>query len=459
MNLALGGQGGLGGPGGSSGNGGDGQGGGVFIGPSVSFVNLFNSTIAENYAQAGGAGPGSPGTPPTTPGFPGSAAGGGVFNNHGDVNAVSSLIEANLAAIAPDYDGIFNSAGHNLVGVSNGSNLSGASPDVNGNLFGTAASPLAQPLRELGNYGGPTETFALLAPGPAVNAGINPFGLTTDQRGFGPRDAGGGVDIGAFQLGAQALTSPGAQTSNEGDTVSLKISDPDADPNSFTAMGLPPGLSISPAGVISGTVGAQAAGTYTVTVSDAESLVAVSTSFTWTVNDTTPPTLTSPGDQTSNEGDTVNLATAAQDADTFSATGLPTGLSISPGEGVITGAITAQTAGTYAVTVSASDDGHVGSTTSSWVVNGTAPPMSNAQVYHPIRVSPVKVRGRTMLEVFDAMTGALVGKVAPFSEPHVRVQVLTADVTGNGRANLIALAVINGRLQVRIYDGLTLAPL
>jgi hypothetical protein len=34
------------------------------------------------------------------------------------------------------------------------------------------------------------------------------FGLTTDQRGFGPRVAGGGIDIGAFEFGAQPPPPP-----------------------------------------------------------------------------------------------------------------------------------------------------------------------------------------------------------------------------------------------------------
>jgi hypothetical protein len=41
----------------------------------------------------------------------------------------------------------------------------------------------------------------------------------------------------------------------------------------------------------------------------------------------------------------------------------------------------------------------------------------------------------------------------------VKVQFLTADVNGDGFADVIALAVVNGVLQVRTFSGLTLAPL
>jgi hypothetical protein len=57
-------------------------------------------------------------------------------------------------------------------------------------------------LGALKNNGGPTETQALLAGSPAINKGANPNKLTTDQRGFQPRNASGKADIGADELGA-----------------------------------------------------------------------------------------------------------------------------------------------------------------------------------------------------------------------------------------------------------------
>ncbi len=70
-----------------------------------------------------------------------------------------------------------------------------------------------------------------------------------------------------------------------------------------------------------------------------------------------PPQITSPGVQASLIGAVVSLPVLANDPEnnplTFSATGLPTGLSISPGSGVISGSVTV--AGTFNVTVTASD--------------------------------------------------------------------------------------------------------
>jgi uncharacterized repeat protein (TIGR01451 family) len=70
-----------------------------------------------------------------------------------------------------------------------------------------------------------------------------------------------------------------------------------------------------------------------------------------------PPTLSTPGNQQNNVGDSVTLAILAQDADgdvlSFSAEGLPAGLSIDSAGGVISGSPT--TAGDYQVTVHVSD--------------------------------------------------------------------------------------------------------
>jgi len=70
-----------------------------------------------------------------------------------------------------------------------------------------------------------------------------------------------------------------------------------------------------------------------------------------------PPVVTNPGNRSGYTGVAVSLAIAASDADgealTFSATGLPAGLSINSATGVITG--TPGTAGNYTVTVTARD--------------------------------------------------------------------------------------------------------
>jgi hypothetical protein len=92
----------------------------------------------------------------------------------------------------PDVGGPASSLGYNLI-----SNPSGSSGWVSTDLQNV--SPLLAPLD---NYGGRTQTMALLPGSPAIGAGSDSVsGVTlpnTDQRGD-PRTTDGAVDIGAFQ--------------------------------------------------------------------------------------------------------------------------------------------------------------------------------------------------------------------------------------------------------------------
>jgi hypothetical protein len=81
--------------------------------------------------------------------------------------------------------------------------------------------------------------------------------------------------------------NPGDQTSDEGQPVSLQLSasDLNADPLTFSATGLPPGLQIASTGLISGTPTDQDAGAYAVTVSVSDGDLTTMQSFRWTVID------------------------------------------------------------------------------------------------------------------------------------------------------------------------------
>ncbi len=65
-------------------------------------------------------------------------------------------------------------------------------------------------LGSLDNNGGPTQTIALLAGSPAIDAGSNPLALTSDQCGYSPRTIDGYTDIGAYELGANPPPSAAA---------------------------------------------------------------------------------------------------------------------------------------------------------------------------------------------------------------------------------------------------------
>jgi hypothetical protein len=132
----------------------------------------------------------------------------------------NTLIAGNTASGSdPDVRGVvIASSGFNLIG--DGSGMTGISNGVNGNHIGTSVSPINPLLATLGNYGGPTQTLALLPGSPALDAGSNALdgGATTDQRGR-PRIVHGTVDIGAFESqGFTVAVSGGSNQSTAVDT-------------------------------------------------------------------------------------------------------------------------------------------------------------------------------------------------------------------------------------------------
>jgi hypothetical protein len=101
------------------------------------------------------------------------------------------------------------SSPYNLIGTGGSAGLLNA---VNGNEVGVANPGLAPGLAD---NGGPTETIALLAGSPAIDAGSNALAvdpttgqpLEYDQRGPGfPRIANGTVDISAFESPSLAVS-------------------------------------------------------------------------------------------------------------------------------------------------------------------------------------------------------------------------------------------------------------
>jgi hypothetical protein len=172
-----------------TGNDGSGNGGGVAIGYYDS-LTVRDSTIAGNVAHNSGGGIYVPGTPSST------------------VSLTNALIARNTATVngpdCLDSQGITD-GGHNLLGVQDG--CVGIVNGVNGDQAGTAASPLDPHLGSLASNGGATQTLALLAGSPAINAGnatdCNTAPVNgTDQRAK-PRNANTRLacDIGAYDTG------------------------------------------------------------------------------------------------------------------------------------------------------------------------------------------------------------------------------------------------------------------
>jgi hypothetical protein len=174
----------------------------------------------------------------------------------------------------------------------------------------------------------------------------------------------------------------GNRTDSENASVSLSASatDPDGDPLTYAATGLPAGLSINPTtGLIQGTLSFASAGTHgvVVTVRDGPTIDAAD-SFTWTVlNVNREPTFDQDlGDRATVEGSAVSLSASATDPDgdalMYAATGLPAGLAINTSTGLISGTVAFTAAGTHTVSITVRDGVTVDATdTFTWTIIDT----------------------------------------------------------------------------------------
>jgi hypothetical protein len=202
----------MGGGGGDGGYGGDADAGGVSTGAgSLTLQNCtvaFNSTAAGAGGAAGMGGSGIAGTfGPGVAGAPGADRGGGLVPG-GTASLFSTIVSDNSASAGPDVYGSVTVTASLIEDVS-GATMTGTP------MTGDPA------LGGLADNGGPTRTHAIAAASLAYNAGANPAGLATDQRGNGfARVRDGAADIGAFELqaggGGGPGPGPGAGGSNGG---------------------------------------------------------------------------------------------------------------------------------------------------------------------------------------------------------------------------------------------------
>ncbi|MCS6853001.1 MAG: Ig-like domain repeat protein [Gemmataceae bacterium] len=165
-------------------------------------LGLVNSTIAANSAGGLGGGIHSTGlldlTNVTVTNNVASSSGGGI-NETGTAQLKNTIVAENTAGNFPDYAGTVDLALHNLIG--NGAGSFGFLPG-NGNLVGTASSPINPQLGPLQFNGGPTQSRYPLAGSPVINAGLNAAAVgANDQRGPGfNRVVNLVVDIGAVEF-------------------------------------------------------------------------------------------------------------------------------------------------------------------------------------------------------------------------------------------------------------------
>jgi hypothetical protein len=196
--------------------------GGGIISFGSDTINVINSTISGNTSSINEAGihmfGGIANIINST--IAGNSRGIDVFDNSGVVNVSNSLI-VNSIGVNCSINGTLNVNGTNYADDDTCSGL------TNDSAAGTN-------LGSLQNNGGSTETHALLAGNPAINAGVNALAvdengnpLTTDQRGDGfPRIIGNTVDVGAFESefisnGPPTAEAGGPYIVDEGSSVQL----------------------------------------------------------------------------------------------------------------------------------------------------------------------------------------------------------------------------------------------
>ncbi|HUF52437.1 MAG TPA: choice-of-anchor Q domain-containing protein [Dehalococcoidia bacterium] len=210
-----------------SGNTASGGGGGIHnslpmwpYAPSAGNVTLTNSTVSGNRANYSGGGisnyhnltlTNSTITSNTADWDANGTGDGGGIVGASAVSLKNTIVAGNFdlssVTVDPDCAETLSSQGHNLIQtVSPGCTVTG---DTTGNVIGQDAN-----LGSLANNGGPTQTHAILADSPAIDAGSSDCPPpATDQRGVG-RPLGSGCDIGAYE--SSFVSTPPGDSDGDG---------------------------------------------------------------------------------------------------------------------------------------------------------------------------------------------------------------------------------------------------
>ena len=220
-------------------------------------------------------------------------------------------------------------------------------------------------------------------------------------------------------------TTPGTAVAG---TVASNDHDPDGDAMSWAVSGAPThgSVTVNTDGTFTytPTTGYVGSDSFTYRVTDAQGASTTAT-VTISVANRAPVTVGTVAAQTSNDYASVTLATAANfneldgEALTYSATGLPTGLTINASTGVISGTIASGASGatghgTYAVVVTAVDPhGASASQAFNWAVNNVAP-VATADTFSTNAQTPVtgSVAANDTDADHDTLTYALTGQAA-----------------------------------------------
>jgi hypothetical protein len=256
----------------------------------------------------------------------------------------------------------------------------------------------------------------------------------------------------AWSVARLALTAPNEQFSAVGSSVSLPLSFTDVGGTpSFSATGLPAGLSLNAStALISGTPSSSdvAGSPYQVTLTASEGSASAAVSLPWAI--LPEVTLLNPGAQFNASGDSVSLALTGSSALgtlSWSASGLPSGLSLNASLGVISGTLGSGTASSspYSVTLTASDGSSASSVTLAWAISALVLPAVADQSnldgdsvslalgahYHGTGTLAFSATGLPTGLTLNASSGVIAGTLANDADVNGPYQVTAAVTAGS----------------------------
>ncbi|MEM7798161.1 MAG: galactose oxidase-like domain-containing protein [Chloroflexota bacterium] len=241
------------------------------------------------------------------------------------------------------------------------------------------------------------------------------------------------------------LNTPGNQQNFQFDTIDITLNayNPNSDTLTFSATGLPDGLTINQqTGRISGTL--TQTGTFTTELKVDGDNDTSAVSITWLVEEpsgpvNTPPVITLPESQVSRIGDNVSFQLEVTDAENhtlaFLADGLPDGLSINTNTGLISGVPTK--ADLFFPNVSVTDEeGAVAGTQFGWRIDAA-----------PLSVEPIKT---TPLAVGESVQYAVVASGWPSIEYKWDFQDGTPESAYSGSPSISHTFATAGRYTVKV---------
>jgi autotransporter-associated beta strand protein len=172
------------------------------------------------------------------------------------------------------------------------------------------------------------------------------------------------IDAPLIPTGPPVITSSLSKNSNIGVISDYQIAASNS-PQSYDAAGLPPGMSVNTAtGVISG-IPTQL-GTFSSSISATNTIGTASATLAFNILPPPPVIISHLADNTANGLSYSYQIAGSNSPQSFNASGLPGGLSVNTGNGLITGTVT-QT-GVFNIIISATNDGGTGSATLALVV-------------------------------------------------------------------------------------------